>query len=387
MNLLKRSPEMPAKWLNGILLIGFLLRVAFCFFTHLPHMHRDSIDYFKQADSLLAGGYINYFPNGYPFMIAAVKGIAGGYAISVLLWLNIILSTLTIWFVYDIGKRLFRQEEVALLAALLVAVFPTQLNYVRWLMSEVPTLFFLLGAFFFYYRDRKWVSGLFFGLATVVRTDEAPVFLLLIVAALVFCRKWEVRLLIGALLPILAVGYYCYLKTGDFSIAGHGKVNILYSITASGGYVDWYFQDKHPEIQTTGQAIGMYVDHIKHEPGEFIRQRLANLWELWGFYPSSSDGNRGLLSRLGIGLENAFMLFLGLYGWWKNRKNFNISVLILPFLVATPMHSLLLALPRYTYPVEPFMILLAAWTVHRILRGRVGRDPAPSPSGSHLRAS
>lgn len=357
----------PEKILGGIIITGFLLRVFICFFTHLPHMHRDSIDYFKQADALLAGGYINYFPNGYPFILAALKAIGGAGVVPLVLWLNIVASTITIYFVYDIGRRLFREPSIALLAALIVAVFPTQLNYVRWMMSEVPTLFFLLGAYFFYYREKKWWSGLFFGLATVVRTDEAPVFLLLIAAALIFKRRWEIKLFVGALLPILAVGFYCSIKTGSFSIAGHGKVNILYSITASGGYVDWYFQDKHPEVTTTGQAIGMYVDHMKHEPGEYIRQRLANLWELWGLYPSSSDGNRGWVSRVGIGLGNAFMLVFGLYGWWKNRKDFPVSVLLIPFLILTPMHSLMLALPRYTYPVEPFMILLAAWSLYRLV--------------------
>jgi len=370
------SGKGPQKILTGILLLGFFLRVYVCFFTHLPHMHRDSLDYFKQSGALLAGGYINYFPNGYPFIVALFQAMGGDHAIALLLWLNILLSTLTLYFVHDMGKRIFGHESIGLMAAFIVAVFPTQLNYVRWLMSEVPTAFFLLGAYYFYYRDRKLLSGLLFGFATVVRTDEAPVFILLLVAAAIYRKRMEWRLLAGALLPILLTGTYCYLKTGNFSVAGHGKVNILYSITASGGYVDWYFQDHHPEVKTTGQAIGMYMDHVRNEPGEFIRQRLANLWELWGFYPSSSDGNRGWASRAGIGLCNAFMLFFGIYAWWKNRRSYSALILLIPFLVVTPLHSLLLALPRYTYPVEPFMILLASWTLHRIIR-----SIAPHPSG------
>ena len=159
------------KILNGILLLGFLLRVGVAFFTHLPHMDRDSFDYFHQADVLLAGGYTNYFPNGYPFIIALFKAIAGDHVITLILSMNILLSTLTIYFVYDIGRKVFQRASIALVAAFIVAVLPTQLNYSRWVMTEIPTAFFLLGGYFFYYRGKTWLSGLFLGMATVIRTD------------------------------------------------------------------------------------------------------------------------------------------------------------------------------------------------------------------------
>jgi hypothetical protein len=376
----------PKKILGAILLLALLLRVWLCFFTHLPHLYKDSYEYIEQGDTLLAGGYTNYFPNGYPAMLALLRLIGGERMISLLLGVNILLSVLAVWFVYDIAMRLFQRTQVALIAAALVAFFPTQLNYVRWVSTEVPTEFFLLGAFYFYYRGKNWMSGLFFGLATIVRTDEAPVFILLIIVEALWRKKFNLRLLAGAFLPILLVASYCDLKTGNFSIAGHGRVNILYSVTASGGYVDWYLQDKHPEINTTGKAVKMYLDHMKAEPGEFMKQKLANLWELWGFYPSSSDGNRGWVSRLGIGLGNAFMLCFGIYAWWKNRKVFAVFVLMIPFVVATPLHTLLLALPRYTYPVEPFMLVLAAWTLHRLiarfLPQAAARDRSAAEAGS-----
>jgi hypothetical protein len=369
----------PQKILGGILLCGLLVRVWLCFFTHLPHLYKDSYEYVQQADTLLAGGYTNYFPNGYPAMLAVLKLIGGEHMIGLLLCLNILLSVLAVWFVYDIAVRTLERRSIALIAAVLVAFFPTQLNYVRWVSTEVPTEFFMLGAFFFYYRKKNWLTGLFFGLATIVRTDEAPVFIGLIILEIFWQRKFNLRLLAGAFLPILLVGSYCWVKTGNFSIAGHGKVNIIYSVTASGGYVDWYLQDKHPEIKTTGQAVQMYLDHMKAEPAGFMRQKAANLWELWGFYPSSSDGNRNWVSRLGIGLGNAFMLFFGFYAWWKNRKIFAVFVLMLPFAVATPLHTLLLALPRYTYPVEPFMLVLAAWTIHRIIAPQTSAPKIAAP--------
>src|SRR6266567_9443753 len=87
------SPRNGQKALMGIVLAGCLLRVWICFFTGLPNMHVDSYEYYNQADTLLAGGYTNYFPNGYPFIIALMKWIAGNRSAIGLLWLNIFLST------------------------------------------------------------------------------------------------------------------------------------------------------------------------------------------------------------------------------------------------------------------------------------------------------
>src|ERR1700731_564589 len=86
------------KILIAILGLGLLLRVWISFFSGLPNMHRDSYEYYSQADTLLAGGYTNYFPNGYPFIIALVKSIPRADTATLLLWLNIILSVFTIWF-------------------------------------------------------------------------------------------------------------------------------------------------------------------------------------------------------------------------------------------------------------------------------------------------
>lgn len=353
------------KILAAILITGILLRIYICFFSHLPNMHKDSYEYYKQADTLLAGGYTNYFPNGYPFLIALVKTLSAAHTDGILLWLNILMSSLTIWFVYDIGKRLSGHTSLGLLAAGILAIFPSQINYVRWLMTEVPTSFFLLGAFFFYYRRQYGWCGLFFGITIVVRTNVAPVVVLLLIAQLIYSRKLQPLLLAGIFLPLLLTGFYSYRKTGSFSISGNNQINILYAVTASGSYIDYTFGDTHPEINTTGKALHMYVDHLVTNPLQFARQRLANLWELWGFYASDANGGRGVASRLLLGAGNFFLVVFGLAGWWRYRKDFNISILILPFLVVTLLHTFLFAMPRYTYPVEAFMILLAAWALVR----------------------
>jgi hypothetical protein len=280
------------------------------------------------------------------------------------------MSTVTIWWVWDIAKRIFRDDVVALTAAFLIAIFPPLINYVRWIMTETPTIFFLVGAYFFYYRKQYWLSGLMFGLATVIRANIGPVFILLVLLELIVRKKLNYRLLLAALIPILMVSFYCYGKTGKFSIAGNARVNILYAVTASGSHIDFTMTDKHPEIDTKEKAEKMYFDHMRSEPGEFIRQRLANAWELWGFYASDSDGHRSPGASIMLGACNLFLIGFGLFGWWRNRKDFMISILILPFLVVTVICVLLITITRYAYPAEPFLVLTGSWSLVWLVRRR-----------------
>jgi hypothetical protein len=367
------------KTLAVILVVGFLLRVWICFFTHLPNMHRDSHEYYTQADTLLSGGYTNFFPNGYPLIMAIAKLVAGSASNTFLLWVNIAFSTLTVWFTWDIAKRVFPNPLVAPVAAALVALFPSQLNYVRWLTSEVPTLFFLLGAYFFYYRKQYARSGVFFALSIFVRTNIAPIPIILLAIKAIRDKHIPWRLAAGNIAPLLLIGFYCFLKTGEFSIAGNNQINILYAVTAKGDSVDFSLNRKHPEINTSGKAMKMYVSHMVDHPLEFVGQKWANYWELWGFYPTSARGTRGMGSRLLLGAGNFFMVVFGLIGWWLHRRLFAANLLMLPFLTVTAIHVLLFALTRYTYPVEPFMILLAAAGIVKAIKQKaipVGDGPS-----------
>jgi hypothetical protein len=363
-----------------ILILAAIPRIYIAFFSGLPQMHVDTVGYFEQADTILKGNYTNYFPNGYPFITAFTKLISGGSFITVLLCLNIIAAVVSVYFVFDITKHVFQNKSIALLAAFIMACFPTQINYVRWLLTEVPSTFFLLGFYFFYCRNKNMAAGVFMGIAAVIRTEMLPIFLLTVGVEFLMKRKIRLLLFAGVTIPILAVSFYSYVKTGQFTTSGHGKVNILYSITASGGYIDWEFQDKHPEIKNSKEAMQLYLQYLKDDPGTFIKNRFLNLWELWSFFPSASDGNRGFASRLMIGMINLFLLSFGFYSSWKNRRNMLALILLAPFVVVTGVHFVLYSLTRYTFTVEPFMIMLSSFAVFRLLLFLINRQQKNIPA-------
>lgn len=354
-------------WLIAIIALGAVCRIGISFFTGLPNLNPDSYVYYRQAAAIMKGGYINFYPNGYPFLIVLIKKCLGTDSVAMLLWVNIVLSSCTVYFTYGIAKKLFQTAGIALLAAFIIAVFPSQLNYVRWLMTEVPATFFLVGSYYFYYRKKYWATGLFLGVATLLRTEILTIFLALLVLDLIYRKRLNIALLTAAILPMIWLGSYCYIKTGEFSLAGHNRFNTIVAVSASGGNIDFQYPDKHPEVNTTQKAVKMYLDYCKNRPVAFLKSRLANLWELWGVYNGAIEGGPGIVGRIIAGLGNLFLLFFGLPAWWRNRKDYRVFILIIPFVLVTLVHVIYFAVHRYGCPVEPFLAVLSAWNLSRIL--------------------
>jgi hypothetical protein len=350
--------------ITAFVLMGVLiaLRIYICFFSGLPNWHQDSPDYFKQADALLNGEFINYFPNGLPAIIALVKLIVPNHAETGMLIMNILLAAGTGWFVFQISKTVFNNPVTALIALALIAVFPTQINLTRWLTSEVAATFFLTGSFYFYFNRRFIAAGFFMAFATIVRTEFMFIAFLLIAYELIIQRKLYVKYIVALLIPILITGFYCKTKTGKFAIAGHSTVNILYSIHASGENIDWAIAERYPADFPASEAMKLYFNRMKEEPVPFFKDKWLNYWEMWGL-PSDAKGTRGMPERLLIFMGNLLMLAGGIYTVIKLKRKREVILLTFPFIIITGMHIMMMALQRYIFPVEPFMLILTSYAL------------------------
>lgn len=348
---------------------GLLLRVLMSFFLGLPHEHTDTFMYLDQAKAILNGTYVNYAPNGYPFIIAFFQKflffIPLDFSLSVF---NILLGTATILYVYGIGKIVFNNTSIALIAAAIITVYPNQLNYSRWLLTEIPCTFFALASFYYYLKNKPFWSGILLGITSLIRTTFLPVSALLILYHFGKHKKIQFKFIGGLLIPLLLLATYCYQKTGKFSISGNAAVNLVYSVYSFGGNIAWEAPKEHPEIQTEKQAKTLYLHEMTANPGYFIKQRLASLWELWGFFPSGMNGTRGIGSRLLIGFCNLFLLLFSFTAIIKNYKNDKMIILLFPVIVLSTIHALTVALARYTVPMEPFLIIPTAWSIWSLLK-------------------
>ncbi len=352
-------------WLWVIIALGAALRIYMNYFAGLPHNHTDTFMYYQQADAILSGGYINYGPNGYPFIIAFFKGVLPFLNLyACLSALNILLGSLSIFYVFRITGLIYNNIHIALIAAAIMAVYPNQLNYSRWLLTEIPCTFFLVVSYYTFLKNNYFSAGLLLGVAGIIRNTLLPIAVLLIIYDLIRYRKIRYQLIIGLLIPVMAVGGYCFQKTGEFSVSGNGTVNIIYAATAM-GEIDWEAPQKHSEVKTESQAMDLYLTDLKRHPGVFIERRLASLWQLWGPFPT--EKGRGTASSIILGFFNIFLLTFGLGALARNFHSKNIIPLIFPFLTITAIHTMLFSLSRYTTPVEPFLIILAAWSIYQIV--------------------
>ena len=98
---------------------------------------------------------------GYPILL--VPGILLGKPVLVTIALQVVLSLLTVWFVYRLTARMFENENAAAAAALLYALEPLSILYTTLILTE--TLFAsLVAAFFFclvdYFKGRQALGTL-----------------------------------------------------------------------------------------------------------------------------------------------------------------------------------------------------------------------------------
>ncbi|MBX6379674.1 MAG: phospholipid carrier-dependent glycosyltransferase [Thermoflavifilum aggregans] len=354
-------------FLIWILATGLALRIFMCFFSGLPNLHTDTYMYFDQANAIAKGSYINYAPNGYPFIIALLHIIFTGKAlIHLLLWLNIILGTISIYFTYNISKKLFNNSIAALLSGAIMCLYPNQLNYTRWLLTEIPSAFFILAASNSYLQKRNFLSGILYGISSIMRPTLFPIWIAMIIFDFILKKRLPIKLILGGAFITLSTCTYSYIKTGEFAIAGNSKVNIIYSIYTFGGNIAWDAPQKHPEIKTSRDAKIEYFREAIQHPVYFLKQRIASLWQLWGPFPSTLGDTRSLISRIIIGVENIFLIITGMYGFYLQRKNKMIVILILPLIIITFIHTMMLSIARYTVPMEPFLIIPSGYALFEL---------------------
>lgn len=321
----------------------------------MPHYTIDSQNYIWQADILKNGGYNNYFPNGYPLIILIVS-MFSPLEIG-LLWLNIILSVFTILFVYLITENLSGNIYIALFSAAVMTFYPTQVNYVHYILTEVPVTFFLVLAVYLFQKEKLVFSGLALGFAMIIRTTLifVPFFFFLY---LFFNHKknegltWFISFLV---IPLLLMTYG-YIVSGYFTLGRNFTHNIY--ITINQPYSLSY---------TKIHGITAYLNYMISSPVQFLTDRIRSFWNLWGFLPSVADGFRsGFKYRILVGLRFP-LLILGIYGYMKSESKRIPLLLILPAISITLIHTMFFSNTRFTIPAEPFLIILAVTGVGKFI--------------------
>jgi Gpi18-like mannosyltransferase len=144
--------------LIAILLAAFAMRVlAAVIVPDQSVMLGDAVAYREVGKSLWATGQLNalYFMPLYPALVAV---LGPGWP---QLFIDITLSTVLVWLIYELTDVVFASKRAAVLAAAVAAIYPYFIFYSIVGLTETLFMVLLLAAYLSWYRNAYIAASIF----------------------------------------------------------------------------------------------------------------------------------------------------------------------------------------------------------------------------------
>ena len=384
-----------------ILLLALALRLGLAF---VPRVIRwDEPDYLWLGQSLFSGG--GYTINGVPelhytpllpLLSGPIALLSGNPELGTIFWF-VLLGVFACLPVYWIARRVYG-ERVALVAALLVAVFPSLSSWILfWGTMTEPlyialTLSALCALMAALDNDKLWafvLTGALLGLAFLARPEGTVwlgvygVMALLVLALdgrLRHWRAWGSLALMLAAALLVASPYMAYLHRETGKVMVTGKLSITYDIGQAVMENDPVLYDKVTASidEVTGEILWWSssrferstLDLVRDDPRGFLRRIWTNLGQL----------RDALLSPTVFPILLLPPIFLGWFAhpWDRRRLRYELMLILaaVPVLSFLPFHIE----ERFFSPVFPILIIWAAvglweggaWLVATVGQWRLG---------------
>lgn len=364
--------------LTVILALAGIIRLWIAFSGKTTWYNTDTYIYLDMARGILNGHPVSQSPNGYPLIIALLEAVLGIRVLpAALIGLNVFFAVLTVLLCNGIGSMM-DVRGTGLVAAVLMAIWPNQINYMRQILTETPSTFFLVLGFWLIVRQRYAPGGVFIYVAALIRSTLLPVTVLILFWMILFRKRkadiafYTAGLTVVFLMNLVLVKLHVVeppLNVGD---------NLLIAIQPEGANgVDFRTDSFTPEQKA--HPLETYLAAFAASPGTFVSQRVNSLWELWGPWPKAGDAHmrRSVIARLMIGMRFPLVL-LALVEVWRRRESAHHWLMVVPIFALAVVHVAFFSTPRFSYCAEPFAIVLCAILVAHIYRQCVYklRNPA-----------
>jgi 4-amino-4-deoxy-L-arabinose transferase-like glycosyltransferase len=402
-----------------------------------PTPDDDAFRYDFTARALVQGqGYVHlngaptaFWPPGYPLLLAVAYKVFGEGAATGQL-LNAVLGTATVGLVYLIGRRTVG-DRAALVAAGIVAAFPSLIFFTAVTLSETTFTFLVLLSVYLLLRETDpertdaggrnlrllFIAGLVIGYASLVRGQAL---LLPLVLVPFWLRSGFARPAITDKLVALALGIG--LVVAPWTIRNAAEMGAPVLISTNAGVDFWIGHHEgatgrgqmaddlfagHPELDTVEREVEVNAEgfhqglsYALSHPGQelalppkklfwlYSHDAEALLWnEGHGGQPFLSGAEEFLLLGLSNGYYYIVMGFfvLGAARWFSWREPGRV---LLISLVAywTLAHVVFFGDPRFHAPIMPIVALLAAVPIAAFRWGEQEEDE-DGPFGAPLKLS
>ena len=348
-----------------LILAALVVRILVAFVSPLPWFSADSYGYLNQARDLIAGTWAPFFPVGYPVIIAAVAAVDPSPPTPALIALNVVLSTMTVWLVMKTAAAATSWRSAPVAAGVIVAFWPNQVNYVRFVLSEVPAAVFVAASAALLIKGRNYAAGVALGCAIAIRTTLLPAIFVAPFIVALRSRRGAASFTAGSVSPLLVLALVSILLTGSIALGGNLGFNLDVARQSFGSRIDF---SGRTDVGVR-EAADRYVKDAIQQPRHFLAQRAASLSELWGPWPSGDEPRaltsppRGAVARMLIGLRLPLLILALL----SIRRSMPVHEQYLWMLVAvvTLVHVMTFSAPRFTFVVEPALVVLAVLGMER----------------------
>ena len=391
--------------LGLILLIAFLLRFAYqqLYPAEFSTLY---IDYWGTiAESLYMGegytveGRFSAFRGpGYPLFLFVLFKIFGLYSFIPLLT-NFVLETGTTFLIFLIIKKLDLSNALALVGALLYAIFIPQFGVITVLASEYFFTFLVSLAMYIYVRNNSkiiylFLFGVFLGLISVTRPEGIYFFYMLIFIQ-VFSKKFKQVIFhtLGFVLIVAPWIVFSSIQIGELNkmdqLAGYNLINKNYMISYDdfwevsiikgdlGKFLDRAFEKRGLDRSNFSGLWGnieIYDRIGKEEFYELVKEKpLKSAYLMLIKFIHHSTGVQMLSEPTRFDIETMFLqiplliiFIIGLRDMLRSKNDFillSTIIIILTFAI----HTLSNPQPRGMFSIIPMLIISNTWYINNKL--------------------
>jgi hypothetical protein len=362
-----------------------------------------------RGEGYTEGGYPTaYWPVGYPGFLSVLfylfdRGLLAGQAA------NLLMAAGTFFLQLELTRRIFHSEAAARLGVLLLAIYPNNIAYTSFILTEIYFTFLLLLGVYLYITQRGWIgvffSGLVFGLATLTKPQIIFFPLILVAFQLISLHgRTNAREIIvkglAIYLVILAVLIpWAIRNTQVFGqlvlISTNGGATLLTgnNPSADGGFIenDSLVAQRNfsvrDQVESDRRARQLALEWIRDNPGRFMQLIPLKIWHLWAKngeaewayqmgYPHYQQNwqifrtvrwiNQIFYTLLlASALASAVLLVLMKKGRTNGPAEAWPWVLVgyCLMIYLTLISAVFSGQPRFHFPAMPWVIMYAAWAV------------------------
>jgi len=356
---------------SAILLAAFLLRIAWHLHFGTAEGMPDTTLYIETGSALFATGKMSSFV-AMPLYPVAIHLLG----VSAIVWLQILLSTWTVYLVYLVALAIWNDRIAALLAAGACAIHPVLINYANAPLTETSFTFLAMLGLLLLYRSKVALAALVFVLANLMRPTLDLVYPLIFAAsaltaepprAMLAARRVAIYLAVYVALmcPWWLHNYGLYGKFVRLNLAGGITAILENSKSFEQHGFDWtvdppwepYGSIADP-VERDRAMMTAGIRYIFENPGSWLRasgDRFLRFFTPWPA-PVTPVRQKWIISILTLPIFAC--AFLSLVFNFRNWRR--LLPVVLPVVFVIAVHLATHANMRYRLPIDPILAVIGA---------------------------